>query len=330
MKRTLRSIDLFSGAGGSSYGARLAGAEIVAGFDIWLPALKVFKANFPDAKAFCGDIRALSSKNIKRIHEIIGDVDLILASPECTNHSRAKGAVERSEESRRTAFEVIRFARIFNPRWIVIENVVEMGNWAGHQYLINELECLKYKTTPMILNSKDFGVPQSRERLFILCSLVESDLTITFELQPEQCAHSIISPNGKYNYSPLIKNGRATKTIESAERAIAELGEDIPFLLVYYGSGRNGSGGWQRVDEPLRTITTLDRFAYVRPGHNGHEMRMLQPEELKMAMGFNQDFQLSSVGGHTRRELIKFMGNGVCPPVMFNIIKQLTRDYDES
>ncbi len=61
--------------------------------------------------------------------------------------------------------------------------------------------------------------------------------------------------------------------------------------MVYYGS--DGAGGYQRLDRPLRTVTTLDRFAYVRPTKFGHEMRMLQPTELAAAMGFllNTSFQ---------------------------------------
>jgi DNA (cytosine-5)-methyltransferase 1 len=88
---------------------------------------------------------------------------------------------------------------------------------------------------------------------------------------------------------------------------------------VYYGS--DGAGGYQRLDRPLRTITTLDRFALVQPTSNGHEMRMLQPTELAAAMGFP--------GAHvwprtTRRNLIKLIGNAVCPPVMKDIVKTLT------
>lgn len=51
-KSVIKAIDLFCGAGGSSYGAKQAGVKIVAGFDMWPPALKTFKANFPQAKDF--------------------------------------------------------------------------------------------------------------------------------------------------------------------------------------------------------------------------------------------------------------------------------------
>lgn len=107
-------------------------------------------------------------------------------------------------------------------------------------------------------------------------------------------------------------------TLERAERAIAALGEHQPFLLVYYGS--DGAGGWQRLSAPLRTITTLDRFAYVRLKNGDHEMRMLQVPELKLAMGFPPDYHLQH---GSRRDRIKLLGNAFCPPVMCHIINSV-------
>jgi DNA (cytosine-5)-methyltransferase 1 len=108
--------------------------------------------------------------------------------------------------------------------------------------------------------------------------------------------------------------------LERAERAIAEIGDHRPFLLVYYGS--DGAGGWQRIGAPLRTITTLDRFAYVRSRDGQHEMRMLQVPELRSAMGFPKSFLLRH---GTRRDRIKLLGNAVCPPVISHILKSLIR-----
>jgi DNA (cytosine-5)-methyltransferase 1 len=108
-------------------------------------------------------------------------------------------------------------------------------------------------------------------------------------------------------------------TIERAERAIAVLGKGKPFLIVYYGS--DGAGGWQSLDRPLRTLTTLDRFGLVT--WNGREpmLRMLQVEELRRAMGFPRAYRFDR---GTRRDKIKMIGNGVCPPVMNGIIEKLT------
>lgn len=316
---TIRAIDLFCEAGGSSTGARNAGVGIVAGFDMWQPAAYTFRANFPEARIFDDDIRTLDPSGIRRE---IGDIDLILASPECTNHSVAKGSAERDEESRMTAFQVLRFAKEFKPEWIVLENVTEMAQWNKYVKLLEELTTQGYKFREHVFNARQFLVPQSRKRLFLLCS--RSTLTDVDPPSPDNYVpvSTILDLSGKYHFSDLRKPGRAVATLARADRAIEALGTQEPFLIVYYGS--DGSGGWQRIDRPLRTITTLDRFAYVEPNGNGHMMRMLQPEELKLAMGYNRKFRLN-LPELSRRDKVKLMGNGVCPPVMEHIIKTLNR-----
>jgi len=61
----------------------------------------------------------------------------------------------------------------------------------------------------------------------------------------------------------------------------------------------------------------------VIPIGGGHKMRMLQPDELQLAMGFRGSFKLTRLEDITRRDRIKLMGNAVCPPVMKAIISSL-------
>lgn len=312
VENELRTIDIFCGAGGSSYGAQNAGAKIIAGFDIWNPAIVTYSSNFPEARVYESDVRLL---DLEKIKVEIGEIDLILASPECTNHSLAKGSKERNEESKRTAFEVIRFANVFKPKWIILENVIEMTSWSEHPKLLEELWNLNYFVKEMKFNSESFGVPQARKRLFLLCSLATEAHIPKIRHKKTIPVSKIIDWSGKYKFTPLYKKGRAKKTLKRARNAIKTIGKNKPFIMVYYGTGN----GWQSIDKPLRTVTTLDRFALVVPKVRGHEMRMLQPEELKLAMGFDKYFTLNP--NLTRREKIMLLGNSVCPPVMESIIK---------
>jgi DNA (cytosine-5)-methyltransferase 1 len=270
MRNNFKAIDLFCGVGGSSYGATKAGVQVVAGFDIWEPATKVYSNNFPKAKIFHNDIRDLSPKKIK---DQIGAIDIILASPECTNHSVAKGGKERCEESKRTAFQVTRFAKEFRPKWIILENVIQMSSWSEHSRLIEELWSLDYFVKEVKLDAQYFGVPQSRKRLFLICSLTEDVREIEKRSKTTKTVNSILDKSNQYEFTELFKKGRSENTLERAERAINALGKKEPFLLVYYGT--DGSGGWQRVDKPLRTITTIDRFAYVNPTSKGHMLWLI-------------------------------------------------------
>lgn len=315
----VKVIDLFCGAGGSSWGAKAAGAQIVAAFDMWDVAKAVYKDNFPDVRFFSGRIE---EHDLDQIVAEVGSIDLIMASPECTNHSVARGNKPRCEKSKETALLVVRFAQAFRPRWVIVENVVSMQNWSKYAALIKQMEGLGYHSLSQKLNAADFGVPQARRRLFLLFDLRRKP----YEIRPPRIrkgrvAAQIVNRNGGYAYTPLRADRRAKRTLERADRAMSHLGEKTPFLIVYYGSDR--AGGWQSLDVPLRTVTTLDRFALVKPGRSGHVMRMLQPEELKAAMGWPRKFK---IGHGTRREKIKMIGNAVCPKVMQEIIVRLSTE----
>lgn len=311
---------MFSGAGGSSWGAHKAGVALVAAFDRWTLAEKTHQANFPKTKFFRGKLERVKPKKLKKQ---LGHIDLILASPECTSHSPAKGSKPRCEKSKGTAFQVVRFAKAFKPRWVVIENVASMKNWSRYPKLKKKLEKLGYHILEQVLNAMHFGAPQSRRRLFILCDRKAMPLKISKRKGKLGKVRNFINLNGKYEYSPLKKKGRAKPTLQRARRAIRKLGKRRPFLLVYYGS--DAAGGWQTLDRPLRTITTVDRFALVKPhSEHGHVMRMLQVPELKAAMGMNG----MKFHHGTRRDRIKMIGNAVCPPVMTYVIKSITSDHD--
>jgi DNA (cytosine-5)-methyltransferase 1 len=314
--KKVRALDLFCGAGGSSWGAREAGVKIIAAFDLWPLAGKTHDANFPEAEFVPG---RLEEHDVDALTKRLGPIDLILASPECTNHSPAKGNKPRCELSKGTAFQVVRFAAAFKPRWVVIENVVNMRKWIRYAEFKSALEELGYNLREQVLNSALFGVPQSRRRLFLLADKQQvPPMVIPRKSEPRAIADHL-DLNGTYRWTPLRSPKRAKATLERAERGFAALGKTIPFLLVYYGS--DGGGGWQRLNRPLRTITTVDRFALVKPDPKlGHVMRMLQVPELQAAMGMPPRMKFES---GSRRDRIKMIGNAVCPPVMHQVVRGL-------
>jgi DNA (cytosine-5)-methyltransferase 1 len=321
-KRPITGFDLFCGGGGSSLGARMAGVQLLGGIDLWPIATAAYEANV-GARTWCQPIEDVDPAEVKNA---VGKIDLLLASPECTNHSVAKGKAPRCEKSRRTAFQVIRFAKTLKPRWIVVENVTSMRSWDAFDQWWNELAELGYHLNDITLRSELFGVPQSRRRLFVVGDL-EGQPSIPKERNPERLAtigevlENVREQGHSWTAGHLDSRKRAQPTLDRIDRAFAELGRRKPFLVVYYGT--DAAGGWQPLDRPLRTITTLDRFALVSPNGSGHTMRMLQPLELAIAMGFPSNYQWPEC---TRRQKIKLIGNAVCPPVMKAVVKALTRD----
>jgi DNA (cytosine-5)-methyltransferase 1 len=317
--KPIRMFDLFCGGGGSSRGAVMAGAAPVAALDMWKLATDTYKLNFPDSIVYQMKANSLSQQ---RLLEEIGQIDLLLASPECTSHSVAKGNKEQCEESQATAFEVIRYAKVLRPRWIVVENVLQMQRWSRFNEWYQRLKAIGYKLEMGILEAQYYGTPQSRRRFFVVGDLKVNPSLPKPGRRTVKTVTSILGhgePKHKgWAYSPLKTPGRAASTIERAVRAIKHLGKGVPFIMVYYGT--DGAGGFQTLDRPLRTVTTLDRFAYLRLNGSGYEMRMLQPPELAAAMGF-PDYHLWPES--TRRDRIKLIGNAVCPTVMRAVVEVL-------
>ncbi len=235
----------------------MAGVCPVGGLDLWPIATAAYEANF-GAKTWCSKIEDVDLAQVKNA---IGSIDLLLASPECTNHSVAKGNAPRCELSRRTAFEVVRFAKKLKPRWLVVENVTSMRQWASFEKWWQELESIGYHLKAAPLRSEFFGVPQSRRRLFLVGDLhAEPRMPKEPELRQTVTIGEVIDLLKKQGHDwpagHLDSRKRAEPTLERIDRAFAAIGRKTPFLVVYYGS--DAAGGWQRLDRPLRTITTID------------------------------------------------------------------------
>jgi DNA (cytosine-5)-methyltransferase 1 len=308
-------LDMFCGGGGSSEGARLAGGTLVGAIDAWDIATQTLSDNFD-----CEAVRTWRMfPGSKPLSDFPEHVDLLLASPECTNHSPAKGSAPRCEDSKNTANYVLNYARALTPRWLVIENVIQMRNWLGYEPLVAGLVRQGYHVTPQVLDAADFGVPQTRKRLFLMCDLKRKPGLLTIPSGTNRRpARDVVQLNGPWASTVLDNGKRAPATLARFQRGVAALGPNVPFLIVYYGS--DGSGGWQSLDKPLRTLTTLDRFGLVTWEDGVAYLRMLQVDELKAAMGFPAEYKLSR---GNRRDRIRLLGNGVCPPMMQQVIASL-------
>ena len=316
----LTFVDLFCGGGFGARGAVNAGAKSILAVDAWKMATETYKSNFPKSEVICSPIEDLDPIELAKRHY----PDVLLTSPECTSHSIARGSKPGTEKSRETAIGIIPWLDAMNPRWLIVENVNRMKQWGRHGELIESIEQAGYKVNDLLLNSAEFGTPQARKRMFLVCdkqgtSITKEDLLAVYN-KKNRSAYSIIDWKADYPSTPLYKTGRAQATIDRAERAIKSIGEGKNFLIVYYSS--DYAGGWQSLDAPLRTITTVDRFGLVTWKEKTPYLRMLQPPELLQAMGAGNKHVLPH---GTRREKVKLCGNGVCSPVLEAIFNKIEK-----
>lgn len=316
----LTFADLFCGAGFGARGAVRGGGIPLFGLDAWELATRTYQANFPGAAVVTEKIENVSAKKLSKIYK----PNILLTSPECTSHSIARGARPGSEQSRETAIGIVPWVEAMNPRWVIVENVNRMKRWNRHDELVQTIERLGYTVSDLSLNSAEFGAAQARKRMFLVCdrqgTKVTREALLGFGDTAQRVARDIINWQADYPAAKLYKEGRAQATLDRAERAIGALGRSVPFIIVYYGS--DYAGGWQILDAPLRTITTIDRFGLVTWDGDTPYLRMLQPDELLKAMGGGMEHTLPY---GNRRDKVKLCGNGVCSDVMTAIFKWIAK-----
>lgn len=182
MGRTIRAADLFCGSGGTSTGlvqaCQAAGADVdLVAINHWDRAVETHAANHPDARHFCARIDALDPREV-----CPKGLDLLVASPECTHFSRARGKGPKNDQSRASGWDVLRWCEMLRPRAVLLENTEEWLTWgplndrgepilrlAGTTFnaFMVALGSLGYRIERRILNAADFGGATTRSRLFV-------------------------------------------------------------------------------------------------------------------------------------------------------------------
>lgn len=182
--RKLQVADLFCGAGGTSTGLAMACKELGRAVELlainhWDRAIETHKKNHPWARHLCASLETLDPRKVVPG----GRLDLLVASPECTHHSVARGGRPVNDQSRASAFRVLEWCDKLDIANVLIENVPEFKNWGpigangrplkskvGETYRkwVALLQAMNYKVDDRILNSADYGGATTRRRLFII------------------------------------------------------------------------------------------------------------------------------------------------------------------
>ncbi|WP_182359442.1 DNA cytosine methyltransferase [Tomitella gaofuii] len=179
---TLTLTDLFCGAGGSSTGAvQVPGVQVRVASNHWQLAVDTHNKNHPGADHICADLSQISP-------EYFPPSELLWASPECTNHSIARGRKyetaapdlfgetlpdDAAERSRATMWDVVRFTERHRYQAVMVENVVDAVRWQPWRAWLMAMDSLGYHHQTVMLNSAHAqlageGAPQSRDRMYVV------------------------------------------------------------------------------------------------------------------------------------------------------------------
>ena len=192
----------FAGGGGSSTGYKLAGGDVRGIVEFQKVGVRGYLTNYPNTKFFCKDIRDITGEKVlKRLRMKPRELDIFDASPPCPPFSMS-GSKRKGWNKTKTvygfkqtniedlSFDVARLVGVVQPKVFICENVKGMTMEYAHDHFQSIMHTFAeqgYEVGWRVFNAKNFGVPQGRERVFIVGvrgdvweTVTGKDLSITF------------------------------------------------------------------------------------------------------------------------------------------------------
>lgn len=330
-----KSIDLFAGIGGIRLGfERAFGENIETNFVCeWdLPAQKTYKANFDDNFEIAGDITQIKEKDIPSF-------DICLAGFPCQAFSMAgkHGGFEDNYKGRcrGTLFQdVVRICEYHNPKVIFCENVKGLTiHDKGRTFKVikGAFEEIGYTVYYKVLNSKDFGVPQNRERIYLVCfrnDIVSDNFAFPIGSEANVCIKDIMDdapiPAKYYLSETYLETLKKHK--ERHKAAGNGFGYEIRNLDGIAGTIVCGGMGRERnliVDAREHSMVPT---THIKGEINKENIRKMTPREWARLQGFPEDFVLPLADA----SLYKQFGNSVTVNVIEAIAEKIKEVLDNA
>jgi DNA (cytosine-5)-methyltransferase 1 len=328
---TLVAIDLFSGAGGLSLGLEAAGFQIAGAFDAWRPAVDSYRQNFPSHPCFLEDVEKLTTARLNEL-QMPDEPDLVAGGPPCQGFSLQR--IGSNEDTRNDL--ILAFGRVVigcRARMFMMENVRGLLGARGKVVLARFREMMEkagYSLASEILDAANFGVPQHRQRVFLVGWRQDVGERFVFPTPTVQSSTSVRDaledlprPNlpGSGQSRDLLHVETPLSPLNRRRIEIVPPGggfEDLPMELRAnchkVGAARIGHRsvyGRLHPDRPAGTITAMfDSFTRGRFGHHS------EPRNLTLREGARlQSFPDSHVFVGSKREIVKQIGNAIPPPL---------------
>ncbi|WP_438832413.1 DNA cytosine methyltransferase [Streptococcus pluranimalium] len=326
--KEIKFIDLFAGIGGFRLGLESIGAKCVFSSEIDEHAIAMYQENFhEDSKC---DITKLNPDNIP-------DFDILCAGFPCQSFS-ISGKQKGFEDATRGTlfFDICRILKVKQPPYFILENVknLEMHDKGNTLYvMLRELNNLGYSVSYKVLNAKDFGVPQNRERIILVGSkngkIFDFDKV---ETNPVSSMKDFLDEVGEFEYlTPeeytLIEKHHVKQQPRSGLRFVGYRNKKMRTIGV-----RKGTEHLSRVHkQPNRiyssdgihpTISSQEQSGRYWILHKG-KVRKLTIDECYTFMGFPKEFKKIGL----RSKLYERIGNSVCVPMIARIAESLREQF---
>ena len=281
----MQGIDLFCGAGGMSIGAAMSGVKVAHAVELDRKAAETFRRNHAQTTLHNQDICTISKADFKGLERNAPTV--VFGGPPCQGFSTSNQTNRSKKNANNWLFEeYLRIVGEVTPDWVVFENVKGLAETEGGYFLdavLKGFRKLGYVTSHFILNSADFGVPQRRNRLFIVGSLhgIEID-------SPKKIVKKPITVKEAFQDLPDLKNGASHNMLAYPRKAqysyAKTLRGDLEFcsnnivtnnasnIIQRYGYIPQG-GNWENIPKNL-----MGNYEDVSRCHTGIYRRLVEDE----------------------------------------------------
>lgn len=268
-------VDLFCGAGGFSLGFEMAGFESILAIDKWEDAVNTYNHNHTNPVATTVDIQKFTSEHLRSLSKnrpVIG----VIGGPPCQGFSMV-GKREVGDERNSLYLQYVRFVDVLKPKFFVLENVPGLLSMEGGMYrddIVKRFGELGYNVTYQILRASDYGVPQSRTRVFFvgLQRKVFGDTKFDFNRIKKA---DMVSTSDALSDLPSLDNKE-----DPARYASKPIN---PFQKLM----RKGSDALLNNDVTVHTAQTIDVISRVPDGGNIRDL----PEEFYKVRNYNAAFK---------------------------------------
>jgi DNA (cytosine-5)-methyltransferase 1 len=308
----LKVFEMFSGYGGASFGLRKANIpyECIGISEIDKYAVQCFNNNFPNIKNY-GDCREINPNDLP-------DFDLLTGGFPCQAFSVAGKGLGELDTRGTLFYEIIRILEVKKPKYILLENVKGLTNKTHRktfEKILSELKRIGYDVIWKVLNTKNYGIPQNRERVFFICKLGKWELTEFQFPQEEELKISVLDILDKKVYKKYLLSENALKLVFNRLNTSyrCKFNPNISNTLrTNYGGGYSNETyifqqvfGENRIFTKLSPTITTKRELFLKEEGN---IRRLTPKECFRLMGFlNDEINLD---GLSDTQKYKLAGNG--------------------
>jgi DNA (cytosine-5)-methyltransferase 1 len=301
-----KTIDLFAGIGGIRLGFEAYGGESVFSSEWDTSAQKTYQANFEEIPY--GDITKIEPEEIPKF-------DILLAGFPCQPFSQA-GFKKGFADTRGTLFfNVARIINYHRPKVVFLENVKRLRTHDGgntFEVIKGTLEEMGYEVHSEVLNAKNFGVPQNRERIYIIGFLGKTNFEFPKGVIKKKISGEILEKkvDPKYTISDKLWAGHKRRKKEHIEK---------------------GNGfGYSLFDEKSEYTSTMSARYYkdgseILINQKNKNPRKVTPREAARLQGFPEDFIIPV----SDNQAYKQFGNSVAVPVIMELAKRVIKEMEK-